>query len=85
MTDKNTKRKALGRGLSALMADMEPSNTSEMSRDDQGCWCLFPLIVLSQTQTNPERSFLKMILMIWPDTIAEKGIIQPLIVRNTDE
>ena len=84
MTDKNTKRKALGRGLSALMADIEPSNTSEMSETTKGVMSV-PIDSIEPNPDQPRKKFFKDDLDDLARSIAEKGIIQPLIVRNTDD
>ena len=84
MTDKNTKRKALGRGLSALMADIEPSNTSEMSEMTKGVMSV-PIDSIEPNPDQPRKKFFKDDLDDLARSIAEKGIIQPLIVRNTDD
>ena len=81
MTDKNIKRKALGRGLSALMADLEPSETMTTSEIDKG----IINVSIENIKPNPEqprKKFLKNDLEDLANSIIEKGIIQPLIVRK---
>ncbi len=86
MADKKEKR-GLGRGLSALMADVDLTQ-----RDDPS---------VAQTATSPERSlpiervvpnpdqprrdFDEAALQELSDSISEKGIIQPLIVRASPD
>ena len=84
MTDKNTKRKALGRGLSALMADIEPSRTPEMSDVPNGVMSI-PIESIEPNPDQPRKKFFKDDLDDLARTIVEKGIIQPLIVRNIDD
>jgi len=78
--DKKVKRKVLGRGLSALMADVNPVVDGNKDEDNKG------LITLSVDQiepnpNQPRRTFSTESLMDLSNSIIEKGIIQPLIVR----
>ena len=80
MIDKKVKRKVLGRGLSALMADVNPTVDGNKDEDNKG------LITLSVDQiepnpNQPRRTFSTDSLMDLSNSIIEKGIIQPLIVR----
>ena len=80
MIDKKVKRKVLGRGLSALMADVNPVVDGNKEADNKG------LITLSVDQiepnpNQPRRTFSTDSLMDLSNSIIEKGIIQPLIVR----
>ena len=84
MTDKNTKRKALGRGLSALMADIEPSRSPEMSELPKGVMSI-PIDSIEPNPDQPRKKFFKDDLDDLARSIVEKGIIQPLIVRNIDD
>ena len=84
MTDKNTKRKALGRGLSALMADIEPSRTPEMSEVTRGVMSI-PIESIEPNPDQPRKKFFKDDLDDLARSIVEKGIIQPLIVRKIDD
>ena len=84
MTDKNTKRKALGRGLSALMADIEPSRTPELSELPKGVMSI-PIESIEPNPDQPRKKFFKDDLDDLARSIVEKGIIQPLIVRKIDD
>ena len=80
MIDKKVKRKVLGRGLSALMADVNPAVDGNKDEDNKG------LIILSVDQiepnpNQPRRTFSTDSLMDLSNSIIEKVIIQPLIVR----
>lgn len=80
MIDKKVKRRVLGRGLSALMADVNPVVDGNKDDDNKG------LITLSVDQiepnpNQPRRTFSTDSLMDLSNSIIEKGIIQPLIVR----
>ncbi|MFK7939593.1 MAG: ParB/RepB/Spo0J family partition protein [Roseovarius sp.] len=78
MADKKSKR-GLGRGLSALMADVQdaPTPDSAAARSD----ILVPIEKISANPDQPRRSFDKDQLDDLANSIREKGIIQPLIVR----
>jgi len=79
MADKREKR-GLGRGLSALMADIEPaaqSGTAPASADR--------LVAIERIEPNPDqprRDFAKGDLADLAASIRTKGVIQPLIVRQ---
>ena len=80
MIDKKVKKRVLGRGLSALMADVNPVVDGNKDEDNKG------LITLSVDQiepnpNQPRRTFSTDSLMDLSNSIIEKGIIQPLIVR----
>lgn len=87
MADK-PKSKGLGRGLSALLADVEDApnrtdagnNTSTAvdSRSDQ----LVPIEKVIPNPKQPRQDFAKSDLDDLANSIREKGIIQPLIVRR---
>ncbi len=83
MTDKNKSRKVLGRGLSALMADIEPAKTTETSEVAKGMMSV-PIDSIEPNPDQPRKKFLKDDLDDLAGSIVEKGIIQPLIVRKTD-
>lgn len=81
MASKNSKPRGLGRGLSALMADVsqeagvqEPSGSR---RPDQ----TVPIEKLKANPNQPRRTFNQGDLDDLAASIKEKGILQPLIVR----
>lgn len=79
MADKMQKR-GLGRGLSALMADVNESHNApapEPTRPDQ----VIPIEKITPNPDQPRRAFDKDALEDLAASIREKGIIQPLIVR----
>lgn len=87
MVDKKSKSRGLGRGLSALMADVNheiaPQETQPPRRADMR-------VPIEQVRPNPEqprRAFNEEALNDLAASIAEKGVIQPIIVRKhpTDE
>ena len=81
MTKKPIKQRGLGRGLSALMADVTedsaPRPADAPTRADQ----FVPIEKVAANPDQPRRSFDKDQLADLSASIAEKGIIQPLIVR----
>lgn len=84
MADKKTKPRGLGRGLSALMADVTPQDSTEGDaprRPD----LLVPIERLVPNPNQPRRRFDPQALQELTSSVAEKGIIQPLIVRERDD
>lgn len=81
MASKNSKPRGLGRGLSALMADVsQDSGIQEPSisrRPDQ----TVPIEKLKANPNQPRRTFNQGDLDDLAASIKEKGILQPLIVR----
>lgn len=81
MADKKSKPRGLGRGLSALMADVtaEPAPTAEaaVTRSDM----TIPIEQLVANPDQPRRAFAEEDLADLAASIKEKGILQPLIVR----
>lgn len=80
MADQKPKSRGLGRGLSALMADVAPEKetTTGQSRADQ----LVPVERIVPNPDQPRRVFAPDALEELADSISTKGIIQPLIVRR---
>lgn len=81
MTDKKTQRKGLGRGLSALMSDV---NLDEPVKSDQSRPKAENFIPVEKIRPNPDqprRTFAEEALTELAASIKEKGVIQPLIVR----
>ncbi|MCE8005510.1 ParB/RepB/Spo0J family partition protein [Aestuariivita sp.] len=79
MADKKSKARGLGRGLSALMADVptEPVETQAPRPADQHV----PIEKVEANPDQPRRRFSKEALDELTASVREKGIIQPLIVR----
>jgi len=82
LVEKKTKPRGLGRGLSALMADVavtpidgEGSSRAEVS---------VPIEKLVANPNQPRRSFVQSDLDDLAASVREKGILQPLIVREID-
>jgi ParB family chromosome partitioning protein len=77
---KRSERRGLGRGLSALMADVEPDLTSETAGKHLGQRVL-PIEQINPNPEQPRKTFAEEALNDLADSIREKGVIQPLVVR----
>lgn len=78
MSDKKIERRGLGRGLSALMADVAPMDEGRGRRPD----LLVPIELIEPNPDQPRRDFASDALEDLAASIREKGVIQPLIVRD---
>ncbi len=80
--EKKTERRALGRGLSALMADvsLDPSRIApaQAARGEM----LVPVARLIPNPDQPRRTFDPEALEELAASLRQKGVIQPLIVRE---
>lgn len=83
MADKKSKTRGLGRGLSALMADVpaDPKSSTDQSADSRRPDLMVPIERVEPNPDQPRRQFDAEKLIDLAESIAEKGIIQPLIVR----
>lgn len=82
MSEKKNERRGLGRGLSALMADV---NIAADGRDDgrqPRAEAVLPIERLAPNPDQPRRDFDRESLEDLAASIRSKGIIQPLIVRE---
>ena len=79
---KTTKQRGLGRGLSALMADVTEDTSIAISGTVLRADIMVPIEKVSPNPDQPRRSFDKEKLADLSASVAEKGIIQPLIVRD---
>ena len=77
---KKPAKRGLGRGLSALMADVNDTPASASS-SAQSADLLVPIEKVNPNPDQPRRSFDKEKLADLSASISEKGILQPLIVR----
>ena len=82
MADKKPERRGLGRGLSALMADVSPSKQGYEDAPARPAERLIPIEKITPNPDQPRRDFDQDDLRELADSIREKGIIQPLIVRE---
>ncbi len=81
MSEKKIERRGLGRGLSALMADVNlvsPSAEPSQKRAEHR----IPVEKLEPNPDQPRRDFEPALLEELAASIREKGVIQPLIVRK---
>ncbi|WP_281954627.1 ParB/RepB/Spo0J family partition protein [Pseudophaeobacter arcticus] len=83
----NTKRnkpRGLGRGLSALMADVNSEPVSTEVQAARNAEVLVPIEKVIANPDQPRRQFLQEDLDDLTASIKEKGVLQPLIVRPRD-
>lgn len=80
--EKKTERRALGRGLSALMADvnLDPSRTGP-TQPARRLDVLVPVEKIVPNPDQPRRDFDPEALQDLANSLKQKGVIQPLIVR----
>ncbi|WP_297769372.1 ParB/RepB/Spo0J family partition protein [uncultured Roseovarius sp.] len=81
MTVKKSQSRGLGRGLSALMADVSIESTQQGTDDPQSPDLMVPVEKVRPNPNQPRRDFDTSQLEDLSRSISEKGIIQPLIVR----
>ncbi len=79
-------KRGLGRGLSALMADIEPEVTSENEQSSTNTAVKSDIVVpIEKVRPNPDQprqDFGQKELEELASSISEKGVIQPIIVRT---
>lgn len=82
--EKKTERKGLGRGLSALMADVNLSADAGQREDLPRLEpeAQLPIEVIHPNPNQPRRDFDSAALEELAESIRSKGIIQPIIVRR---
>ena len=79
-----SKNRGLGRGLSALMADVTPDTShGEAADEPRHADMMVPIEKITPNPDQPRRSFEQSALDELADSIREKGVIQPLIVRES--
>ncbi|ODT80746.1 MAG: chromosome partitioning protein ParB [Pelagibacterium sp. SCN 64-44] len=81
MTDKPTR---LGRGLAALIGDMAAMEGARVTESASGSKRL-PVDFIIANRANPRRSFDAEQLEELTNSIREKGVMSPLLVRPTDD
>lgn len=85
MSDKQERKRGLGRGLSALMADVAETESVAAS-GPAGAEQMVPIERISPNPDQPRKRFAATELDDLAASIKEKGVIQPLIVRSrTDD
>lgn len=78
------KSRGLGRGLSALMSDVVAEDTTNTTSGQRRPDLLVPIEKIVANPDQPRRRFAPEDLEDLTNSIKEKGIIQPLIVRPRD-
>ncbi|OWU85986.1 chromosome partitioning protein ParB [Oceanicola sp. 22II-s10i] len=79
-----TKRRGLGRGLSALMADVSQDSTTGQPEAPRRADLFVPIEQIAPNPDQPRRTFSEDALNELSSSVREKGIIQPLIVREKE-
>nr|WP_319248782.1 ParB/RepB/Spo0J family partition protein [uncultured Celeribacter sp.] len=84
-TPSKPKNRGLGRGLSALMADVtpEPTTTAAGEPAPRRADMMVPIEKIVPNPDQPRRAFDQAALEELSGSIREKGVIQPLIVRES--
>lgn len=82
MSDKKNKPRGLGRGLSALMADVNTEPTDSAPATARRADMMVPIEQLVANPNQPRRQFRQEDLDDLTNSIREKGVLQPLIVRQ---
>ena len=84
MAEKREMRRGLGRGLSALMSDVDvrPAVVPEEEASPRQPDRMIPIEKLFPNKDQPRRTFTPDQLNELSESIRAKGIIQPIIVRN---
>lgn len=83
MVQAKAERRGLGRGLSALMADVETTPSRAASEQaPRKPETFVDIALISPNPDQPRRTFAETALNELADSIREKGIIQPLILRK---
>jgi ParB family chromosome partitioning protein len=82
MSEKTREKRGLGRGLSALMADIEPVRPTEQAKAGGDLDQIVPIERVVPNPDQPRRDFEQTELEELAASISEHGIIQPLIVRK---
>ena len=85
MTDKTPKSRGLGRGLSALMADIGPEEEPTPDAPGPRPTTTVPIDRIAPNPDQPRRTFGEEELAELAKSIAARGILQPLIVRPDPE
>ncbi|MDK3017860.1 ParB/RepB/Spo0J family partition protein [Pseudodonghicola flavimaris] len=83
--NKRNKPRGLGRGLSALMADVTPDPVATADQGPRRPDQMLPIERLKPNPDQPRRTFNPEDLDDLTASIKEKGVIQPLIVRQKGE
>jgi len=80
----NQKPRGLGRGLSALMADVTPETDGAGQQTARRPDVMVPIERIVANANQPRRTFREEDMADLVASVSEKGILQPLIVRSVD-
>jgi ParB family transcriptional regulator, chromosome partitioning protein len=75
----------LGRGLAALIGDMAPIDAPRLAEASNGNQKRLPLDFIIANRANPRREFAPEQLEELTNSIREKGVMQPLLVRPSED
>lgn len=82
MMSDDLSRKRLGRGLAALIGEMDkPAQATDAKIGADG---MVPIELVAPSPRNPRRSFAEADLADLTQSIREHGIVQPVVVRPTE-
>ena len=81
MAKSSNNNRGLGRGLSALMADVAPNVDTDQNDSPAKSDLTVPIEAVFPNPDQPRRSFDDAALQELAESIREKGIIQPIVVR----
>jgi ParB family chromosome partitioning protein len=81
----NEKPSRLGRGLAALIGDMAPIDAPRTAESASGGQKRLPLDFIIANRANPRRDFDPAQLDELTNSIREKGVMQPLLVRPSED
>ena len=82
MAQSRSERRGLGRGLSALMADVEVAPKSTGPDASPKAEAMIPVDRIEPNPDQPRRTFTEDALKERASSIVEKGVLQPLILRT---
>jgi ParB family chromosome partitioning protein len=81
MTERRTERRGLGRGLSALLSDIQHAGSGPVEKPEEQGYSVLPLDTIFANPMQPRRTFDDEKLRDLADSIREKGLVQPIVVR----
>lgn len=81
----NEKPSRLGRGLAALIGDMATMDGQRFAESSNGGLKRLPVEFIIANRANPRRVFDSQQLEELTSSIREKGVMQPLLVRPSDD
>jgi len=85
MAQAKTERRGLGRGLSALMSDIDPVPARRADASARKAEISIPVERIAPNPNQPRRNFTEDALNELAASIRQKGIIQPLILRRNPQ